>query len=171
VFLVVSLNIDIFKQFIRNEAYWEGLSVVPILLLANVFLGIYYNQSIWYKLSGKTKFGAYIAIIGALITVGLNVIFIPQYGYIASAWATLVVYGTQMILSYLLGQKHFPIPYNLKKFALYLFGAILIFVLLQPWADDLSIKKFMIKNTVIVAYIFMVFIIEKRQFMGRILGA
>jgi O-antigen/teichoic acid export membrane protein len=170
VFLVVSLNIDIFKQFIRNEVYWEGLRVVPILLLANVFLGIYYNQSIWYKLSGKTKFGAYIAILGALITVGLNVLFIPKYGYMASAWATLVVYGTQMTLSYMLGQKHFPIPYNLKKFTLYLFGAILIFAILQPWADSLSLSVFLFKNTVILFYILLVFLIEQRRFLHGLLG-
>ena len=93
VFLGVSLNIDIFKHFIRSEAYWVGLGVVPILLLANVFLGIYINQSIWYKLSGQTKFGAYIAIGGASITILINLIFIPTYGYWASAWATLIVYG------------------------------------------------------------------------------
>jgi len=127
VFLVVSLNIDFFKLFIRNEAYYVGLKVVPILLLANVFLGIYYNQSIWYKLSGQTKFGAFIAIGGALLTVVLNVVFIPLYGYMASAWATLIVYACQMIASYLLGQKHYPIAYNLRKFALYLGGALLVY--------------------------------------------
>ena len=89
VFLLVALNIDVFKYFIQNESYWIGLRVVPILLLANVFLGIYYNQSIWYKLSGKTKFGAYIALSGAFITVLINVLFIPKYGYMACAWATL----------------------------------------------------------------------------------
>ena len=101
--------------------------VVPILLLANVFLGIYYNQSIWYKLSGKTKFGAYITIGGALITVAVNLIFSPEYGFMASAWATLLVYFLQMVFSYLLGQRHFPIPYNLKKFFVYVGLALVLF--------------------------------------------
>ena len=95
------------------------MQVVPILLLANVFLGIYYNQSIWYKLSGQTRFGAYIALCGACITVSINILFIPNYGYMACAWATLIVYFFQMTLSYLLGQKHYPIPYNIWKFFLY----------------------------------------------------
>jgi O-antigen/teichoic acid export membrane protein len=115
VFLGVSLNIDIFRYFITDKAYWEGLPVVPILLMANVFLGIYINQSIWYKLSKQTKFGAYIAIGGAVLTILINYLFIPEYGYYASAWATLIVYGAQMVASYLLGQKYFPIRYNLRK--------------------------------------------------------
>lgn len=127
VFLGVALNIDIFKHFIRNSDYWVGLGVVPILLIANVFLGIYYNQSIWYKLSGQTRFGAYIAIGGAAITVLINVIFIPIYGYWASAWATLIVYGCQMVASYILGQKYYPIKYNLRKFGLYFGLAMALF--------------------------------------------
>ncbi len=134
VFLGVALNIDIFKHFIRNSDYWVGLGVVPILLVANVFLGIYYNQSIWYKLSGQTRFGAYIAIGGAAITVLINVIFIPIYGYWASAWATLIVYGLQMIASYVLGQKYYPIKYNLRKFGLY-FGLALVLFFVAKWMN------------------------------------
>jgi O-antigen/teichoic acid export membrane protein len=169
VFLVVSLNIDIFKHFIRNESYWVGLDVVPILLLANVFLGIYYNQSIWYKLSGKTQYGAYIAIIGALLTVVINIIFIPKFGFLASAWATLAVYASQMIISYFLGQKFEPIPYNLRKFALYLFGAVGIYALLSPYADAFSLSNFFFKNTVIFGYVILVFLVERKRFLGRVL--
>lgn len=165
VFLVVSLNIDIFKFFIRNEAYYVGLSVVPILLLANVFLGIYYNQSIWYKLSGQTKFGAYIAIAGAIITIGINVIFIPTYGYMASAWATLIVYAFQMVVSYWLGQKYYPIKYNLRKFCLYL-GAALFFYLIAYWIDmeAETVSKFVVNNFLIVLYILMIYSLEKPSF-------
>lgn len=134
VFLGVALNIDIFKHFIRNSDYWVGLGVVPILLIANVFLGIYYNQSIWYKLSGQTRFGAYIAIGGAAITVLINVIFIPIYGYWASAWATLIVYGAQMVASYILGQKYYPIKYNLRKFWLY-FGLAMVLFFVTKWMN------------------------------------
>lgn len=165
VFLVVSLNIDIFKLFIRNEAYYEGLAVVPILLLANVFLGIYYNQSIWYKLSGQTKFGAYIAIAGAFITIVINVLFIPLYGYMASAWATLVVYAFQMVASYLLGQKYYPIKYNLRKFGLYLGVALFFYAiayLLDMQSDSTS--KFVVHNILILLYIGMVYSMEKTSF-------
>ncbi len=164
VFLGVALNIDIFKEFIRNEDYWAGLGVVPILLVANVFLGIYYNQSIWYKLSGQTKFGAYLAIGGALITVLVNIIFIPLYGYWASAWATLVVYAVQMIVSYLLGQKYYPINYNLRKFALYFGLAIILFFITQIMNLDpnkFSWPKFFIHNGFILFYVFVVWFIEK----------
>jgi O-antigen/teichoic acid export membrane protein len=164
VFLGVALNIDIFKYFIRNEAYWEGLGVVPILLIANVFLGIYFNQSIWYKLSGQTKFGAYIAIGGAAITVIVNLIFIPIYGYWASAWATLVVYGLQMVASYLLGQRYYPINYNLRKFALY-FGLALLLYLLTIWVNmcpnEFAWSKFFFHNSLILLYLGVVWFVEK----------
>jgi O-antigen/teichoic acid export membrane protein len=160
-FLGMSLNIDIIKYFIPNPAYWEGLRIVPILLLANVFSGIYINQSIWYKLSGQTKFGAYIAMGGAALTLTLNFIFIPIYGYMACAWATFIVYGGQMVASYLLGQKHYPIPYNLKKFALYSIIAILIYVVLT-WIDiEAGILQFVIHNLFILLYVGLVYWMEK----------
>jgi O-antigen/teichoic acid export membrane protein len=162
VFLMVSLNIDIFKYFIRNEVYWEGLKVVPILLLANVFLGIYFNQSIWYKLSGQTKFGAYIAILGALLTLSINFIFIPIFGYMASAWATLIVYAFQMVMSYYLGQKYYPIKYNLRKFWLYLLVAIGLFYLTRILdIEKESIAQYVIHNLILVIYLAMVWFIEK----------
>jgi O-antigen/teichoic acid export membrane protein len=161
VFLVVSLNIDIFKEFIRNEAYHEGLYVVPILLLANVFLGIYYNQSIWYKLSGQTKFGAYIAIGGAFLTIIINVLFIPTYGFEASAWATLIVYAFQMVASYLLGQKYYPIKYNLRKFMLYLGLAIFLFLFAKLIGLENTIARFVFHNLLIAMYIGLVYSMEK----------
>lgn len=165
VFLGVALNIDIFKYFI-GKPYWEGLYVVPILLIANIFLGIYFNQSIWYKLSGQTRFGAYIALIGAAFTILINIIFIPIYGYSASAWATLFVYGLQMIISYLMGQKHFPIKYNLRKFALYLGLALLIYFVIRLINIDpelMTFRKFILHNGLILFYIFVVWFIEKPQ--------
>lgn len=126
-FLVISLNLPIFKLFLRSEAYWEGLKVVPILMLANVFLGIYYNQSIWYKLADKTKYGAYISVGGAIITLILNFTLIPILGYLGSAIATCAVYLSMMIASYHYGKKHYPIKYNLRKIGLYLFSALGLF--------------------------------------------
>lgn len=164
VFLVVSLNIDIFKLFIRNDSYYVGLGVVPILLMANVFLGIYYNQSIWYKLSGQTKFGAYIAIGGAGLTILINVLFIPVYGYYACAWATCIVYAVQMIASYMLGQRYFPIPYNLRKFALYVGGALFLYGFTIFLDIDSSTTRFIVHNMIIVFFIGMVYYLEKSNF-------
>ncbi len=125
-FLGVMLFIDVFRYLIPNQSYWEGLRVVPILLMANIFLGIYYNQSVWYKLSGHTGYGAMIALGGALVTLGVNLAFIPVYGYIASAWATLGCYASMTIASYLMGKKYYPVPYHLPKLGLFMSSALLL---------------------------------------------
>lgn len=168
VFLFVSLNIDLFKHFIQNESYWEGLPVVPILLLANVFLGIYYNQSIWYKLSGKTQYGAYIALIGAALTIGINVLFIPRYGYMASAWATFIVYAVQMVLSYFLGQKHYPIPYNVKKFGLYLGLALLFYFIGSRIQFERYFVQFVLQNALLMVYVLFIFKMERHSFSKKL---
>lgn len=118
-------NIDILKYFI-GKSYWEGLYVVPVLLLGYLNLGIYMNLSIWYKLSDQTKYGLYISGIGAILTIILNIIFIPMYGFVASAWASLIVYSVMMILSYVWGKKHYPIPYSVKKDMFYIILAVVI---------------------------------------------
>jgi O-antigen/teichoic acid export membrane protein len=160
-FLGISLNIDIFKYFVSNESYWQGLHVVPILLMANVFLGIYINQSIWYKLSDQTKFGAYIAFGGAILTILINYLFIPAYSYNASAWATFIVYGAMMVSSYLLGQKYFPIRYNLRKFFLYLGASMFIYFLAGALGlKEGSVLKFIVNNTLILGFIGLVMFIE-----------
>ena len=161
VFLGVTMNIDILKHFIQNEIYWEGLGVVPILLVANIFLGIYYNQSIWYKLSNKTKYGALIAITGAFLTIILNIVFIPKYGYWASAWATLSVYFFQMILSYLLGQKHYPIPYNVGKFGVFMFASFCIYYVFSKINFEWGTINFLVKNSGVLLFLALFFVIEK----------
>jgi O-antigen/teichoic acid export membrane protein len=127
-FLVVALFLDIWKHFIQNPVFWEGLGVVPVLLLANMFLGIYYNLSIWYKLSNQTIAGAWITLIGAFITLLINFIFIPWYGYMACAWATFFCYGTMMVVSYVWGQKAYPVPYPWKKLIAYIIISVLIYL-------------------------------------------
>lgn len=161
IFLAVSLNLDIFKYFISNETFWSGLPVVPILLLANVFFGVYINQSIWYKLSNQTKYGAYISIMGAFLTIAINYLFIPKYGFKASAWATLIVYAFQMVVSYLWGQKHFPIKYNLRKFFLYLGLSILIYFVSTwiPYGDHSAIR-FALNNGMIILFVYIVMSVE-----------
>lgn len=125
-FLVVTLFMPIWKNFIGPK-YWEGLAVVPILLLANMFLGIYYNLSVWYKLSNKTLSGAYITLFGAALTFILNYIFIPNYSYMACAWTTFFCYGSMMVISYKWGQKEYRIPYAWKKLVAYMVIAVLFF--------------------------------------------
>lgn len=160
IFLVISLNIDVFKWFVPNEEFWEGLKVVPVLLIANIFLGIYYNQSIWYKLADKTKYGAYIALIGASITIGLNLVLIPIMGYMGAAWTTLVCYATMTLISHYLGQKHYPIKYNLRKVGLFLGSAIVLFFIGKLLTFDNFWLTFTIHSVLILAYIGLVHVVE-----------
>ena len=127
-FLAVSLFLPLWKYFIGPK-YWDGLSVVPILLLANIFLGIYYNLAIWYKLSNKTIYGAWVTLIGTSLTIAINYIFIPVYGFTACAWATFLCYGSMMVVSFIWGQKFYYIPYAWKKLVAYLIIVIGIFFL------------------------------------------
>ncbi len=125
-FLFTALFIDLWKYFV-GPAYRNGLGVVPILLAANVCLGIYYNLSVWYKITGKMNYGMLITLMGAALTLLINFIFIPRFGMYACAWATLSAYGSMMVVSYIMGQKHFPVPYNLKKLVAYLIVMLLLF--------------------------------------------
>lgn len=165
-FLAVALYLDIWKQLIRNEEYWAGLKVVPILLFANMFLGIYYNLSIWYKLTGQTIYGAYITLAGAAITLLINYIFIPHYSYVACAWATFACYGSMMIMSYVMGQKHYRIPYATKKLVAYMVIVFLLFLLYSgivklysnPWFN------FAVASILMLAYILFIAKVERKEF-------
>src|SRR5205085_598642 len=108
-FLNVMLYLDIWKYFV-HKGYREALDVVPVLLLSYIFLGIYYNLTVWYKLTDKTHFGTYIMLCGAFVTILFNWLFIPTLSYYACAWGTLLCYGVMMFLSYYWGQKYYPIP-------------------------------------------------------------
>ncbi|UOK43196.1 MULTISPECIES: lipopolysaccharide biosynthesis protein [Flavobacterium] len=121
IFLGVVVFSDVIKLFlVPNSDYWDAMKVVPLIVLANFFLGIYTNLSVWYKLIDKTKVGAYISTVGALVTLALNFLMIPAFGYMGSAVATLAAYGTMMTISYYLGNKHYPIPYDKKRIFGYL---------------------------------------------------
>jgi len=132
IFVGLVANIEILKYFIRGrdahqtQIYWTGLGVIPPLVFGYVSLGIYMNLSVWYKLSDQTKYGLYISGVGAILTIVLNVLFIPKYSYMASAWVSLVAYTTMMVLSYVWGQKNYPIPYDLKKNLSYIISSIII---------------------------------------------
>ncbi|MFS4415388.1 lipopolysaccharide biosynthesis protein [Maribacter sp. 2307ULW6-5] len=121
ILLAVVVFADVLKVlFVRDEAYWEAMPVVPVILLAAFFLGIYHNLSVWYKVTDRTRFGAYISMIGAVLTIVINVSLIQYFGYVASAVATLVAYGSMMLLSFYFGRMYYPIPYNFRKIIFYL---------------------------------------------------
>jgi O-antigen/teichoic acid export membrane protein len=126
ILLGVIVFADLLKQImIKDESYWEAMKVVPLIILANFFLGIYNNLSVWYKLTDKTKIGAYISIIGAVLTLFLNFLLIPKYSYMGSAIGTIVAYGSMMTISYFLGKKYYSIPYDMKRIGSYLSISIL----------------------------------------------
>lgn len=119
--MIVVVYIDLLRPiFIKKESYLLALDIVPIILLANLCLGIYHNLSIWYKLTDRTRFGMYISLIGAAITIGFNIIFIPKIGFMACAYATFFAYSLMMLISYTLGQKYYPVPYDVNRIAIYL---------------------------------------------------
>ncbi|GGG30500.1 oligosaccharide flippase family protein [Christiangramia forsetii] len=123
----VIVFVDFLKLIlIQNDTYWEAMEIVPLILLANLFLGIYHNLSVWYKITDRTKFGGYISLAGAVLTIALNLWLIPVISYTGSAIATLAAYGLMMLLSFYFGQKYYPIPYNIKKIGGYLFLSIII---------------------------------------------
>lgn len=126
---VILLGVVVFADVLKviligDEAYWQAMLIVPIILLANLCLGIYHNLSVWYKITDRTKFGAYISVFGAFLTLLLNIWLIPKISYIGSALATLAAYASMMMISYYFGKKYYPIPYNLKKISVYLLLSI-----------------------------------------------
>ncbi|WP_276498851.1 lipopolysaccharide biosynthesis protein [Pontibacter litorisediminis] len=124
IFLFISANLEDFALFLRSEAYREGIMVVPVLLLANLFLGVYYNLSVWFKLTDKTTYGTYISFGGAAVTILFNLLLIPVIGYMGSAIATLICYFSMALASYVLGQRHYPIPYPVKSITAYILLAV-----------------------------------------------
>lgn len=169
-FLVVAMYIDIWKYFLSTDPvklkiYWTGLKVVPILLLANMFLGIYYNLSIWYKLTHRTIAGAYITLIGAAITLVINFIFIPYFGYMACAWATFFCYGSMMVISFLWGQKEYRIPYAWKKLSAYIIIVVLLFFIHRGFVYFIKETAFnFISATVLLGmYIWFLMIVEQKE--------
>lgn len=159
-FLGTLMNLDWIK-YIIDEPYWSGLQVVPVLLLANLCLGVVYNLAIWYKLSGQTKYGAIISVLGAVITIVINVIFVPHYSYVACAWATLAAYSGMMVFSYFLGQKHFPIKYNIRAMGVYTILTIgLYFLSLTYKTMDSLALKIILNNLLILIFVWLVYKLE-----------
>jgi hypothetical protein len=126
-FLAVMFYLDILRHVIGRD-YWDGLRVVPIVMVAEIFMGIYFNLSFWYKLIDETRWGAYFSLTGCIILILMNIFLIPKYGYIACAWAGFTGYGVAMLLSYFVGQKKYPIQYDLKAIGMYVLLAAVLYV-------------------------------------------
>lgn len=160
ILLAVIVLVHPLKRFIiLNTSYWEAIKIVPMILLANLCLGIYHNLSVWYKITDRTKFGAYISVFGAIVTLALNFLLIPKYTYMGSAIATLAAYGSMMVLSWYYGRKYYPIPYNLKKIGMYLSISI-IFSILSFYVFD---SNYIISIPLLLGFLVILYASEKKE--------
>ncbi len=166
-FLAVIGYMDILKHLIGRD-YWEGLSVVPIVMAAEIMMGVYFNLSFWYKLIDKTVWGAWFSGAGCLVLIAVNVIFVPRYGYMACAWAGLAGYGTAMLLSYVVGQRRYPINYPVREMAVYAAVAIMLCALMRHANASLPLWGALCVNTLLL--LVFVAVIVKRDFpLGEII--
>lgn len=163
--LIVVVYINLFAGILlAKPEYYQALAIVPIILLANLFLGIYNNLSVWYKLTDKTKYGMYFSVFGAFLTIAFNLILIPKIGFMASAWATLIAYGTMTIISYFYGKKYYAVPYNISKVILY----IVISVGLSFISYNYFKENYIISTLLIVAFVVFIAINEKSELKSLI---
>ena len=160
IFLGTMMNLPWLKNIISPK-YQVGLDVVPILLLANLCLGIYWNLSVWYKLTGKTTYGAVITIIGAVITLLINFIGIPHWGFMACAWATFSSYAIMMIISYILGQKHYPVNYNLRSMVVFTLLALSFYGLSVSYNQmESPVIKLLLNNGLLILFAWIFYKLE-----------
>ena len=157
-FLAVMFYMDILRYIITPD-YWPGLKVVPIVMAAEMFMGVYFNLSFWYKLIDETRWGAYFSLIGCVIIVLLNIIFVPIYGYIACAWAGLAGYFTVTLLSYFVGQKKYPINYDLKRIGLYVLLAAVLYVASVFIVPENVVFRLLFRTGLL--FVFIAFIVKK----------
>ena len=160
-FMIIIVGyIDQFALLLLGKSeYFEALGIVPVILLANLFLGIYYNLSVWFKLTDKTRYGMYFSVFGAVITIGLNIIYIPIIGYMASAWATLITYLMIALLSYFYGKKYYSIPYPLKKI-----GVSLLFALTGSYLSFIFYRgNYLVSTALILAFLAITFWTQKSE--------
>ena len=158
-FLTVVGYLDILKHIIGQD-YWSGLKVVPIVMAAEIMMGIYFNLSFWYKLIDKTIWGAWFSGIGCAVLIAVNVVFVPQYGYMACAWAGFAGYATAMTLSYFVGQKYYPIKYDLGEIGKYVVLALICFALMKLGRDYISGLWVVVPNTLLIL-LFLAYIVKK----------
>jgi len=166
IFLLVTLYLDVFQYFV-GAAYREGLHVVPVLLFANLLLGVYVNLSIWYKLTDRTLMGAWVSLGGSAITVAMLLWLVPVYGYSGAAWAHLVCYASMVAASYLLGRKYYPVPYDLRRVLAYPVLGLALYALSAPLSDQLGLHTLVGGTLCLAAYLLIVFALDARTLMRR----
>ena len=161
IFLAVMFYLDILRHFIA-ASYFSGLKVVPIVMIAEFFFGIFFNLSLWYKLTDKTAWGMWFSLLGLAITVALNIILVPRYGYMGCAWASFACYGTMMAVSYIVGQIKYPIRYNVGRLSFYFISAITLWFFSEliafghrPWLNMI------IRTPFLIGYVLMAMKLEK----------
>lgn len=165
ILLTVVVYADVLKIIlVRDEAYWEAMPIVPVILMASFCLGIYHNLSVWYKVTDRTRYGAYFSLAGAFLTILINYLFIPKIGYYASAIATLAAYGSMMLLSYIFGRKYYRVPYNLRKIIFYTSVSV-VFSLLSFYVFN---RDLIIGNVFLLVFLILVYRMEK-DFFKKIL--
>jgi len=162
IYLGMTLYIDFLKVLIESE-YHSGLKVVPIILMANLIYGMYFAQSLWYKVTDKTKYGAYQSLIGAAVAISLNVILIPVYGYMGSAVALLISFSVILVISYFTGHKYYPVPYDLKRIATYFAMAMSLYFISTLLGSFTQMIKYAIGTVFIGIFAATVFIYEKND--------
>lgn len=158
-FLVVVGYMDVLRHIIGRD-YWEGLRVVPIVMAAEIMMGVYFNLSFWYKLIDKTIWGAYFSGIGCVVLIAVNVVFVPKYGYIACAWAGFAGYATAMTLSYIVGQKKYPIDYPVKDIAVYVIITAALYFCMSAANSNLPVAVAVAVNT-LLGLLFVGYIVKK----------
>lgn len=168
IFLIVMGYIDLFQYFMGKD-YRIGIGVVPILLMANIFLGIYYNLSIWYKVSDKTKYGAYIALIGAVITLIGNYLLVPILGYKGAAWTTLICYFSISLLCYLIGQKFYPVAYKVKRIVFYILFSLGLYVVMYYLQNNIQsmILRLSVNTALIIVYIILCYVLDFKKIIKQ----
>lgn len=166
ILLAVSINMDVVKYvLLGDKQYWVGLNIVPILLVAYLFLGVYYNLSVWFKLTDRTYFGTVLAFGGAIITIGGNYLLIPVLGYLGSSWVTLVCYFVMTVASYLIGQQYYPIPYRVKRDLFYIvFTVVLVYGVTEGIHIQHAVVSFVVHQVILLAYLFVIYLLERREF-------
>jgi O-antigen/teichoic acid export membrane protein len=162
--LFVIVFADLLKHvLVPNDNYWDAMKVVPLIVFANFFLGIYTNLSVWYKLIDKTKIGAYISFVGAIVTLVLNFILIPSMSYYGSAIATIAAYGSMMIISYKMGQKSYPIPYDFNRIFSYL-GLTILFSVIAFYIPYVR-ENYVIKIVLLAVFLYFIYYSEKETLL------
>ena len=172
IFLGMVFYLDLFKFLIQSD-YRVGMKVIPIVLVSYIFQGVFFNLSLWYKLTDKTHYGAWISVVGTLITLAINILFVPVFSYMASAWASFACYLVMMIISYYLGQKHMPVRYDLKSIGLYSLLALVMYAVSLSINTPFTAINLTIKTILFVIFIYIVikrdFPISKIPYLSKIL--